>query len=465
MYLVEGDPGTGKTTLALQFMLQGVADGERGLYITLSETKNELEMAARSHAWDLSQMPILELTPDELAGDEESQYTVFHPSEVELITTLRTMLAEVERLSPKRVIFDSLSELRLLAGDLVRYRRQLLALKSFFALREITVLILDDRTGEGHDKQLQSIAHGVLRLQKLQREYGATRRNIEILKLRGSSYREGFHDYTIKTDGVMVYPRVIAAEQKSSCATGRLTSDVPELDLLMGGGLQRGTSNLILGPTGVGKSTIAALYAAAATRRGERAAIFTFDELTKTLTARCGRLGVNVETGLENRLLTMEQVDPAELSPGEFAGRIMEMVHREDLRVLVLDSLNGFMHSMAGEQEVILHLHELLACLNLCGVTTVITLAQHGLVGTMHSSIDVSYLADCVVLLRYYEAFGEVKQAISVLKNRSSEHEHTIRELTFDGNAIRVGVPLTNFQGVLTGVPSVTEQVLAEGKG
>lgn len=458
MYLLEGDPGTGKTTIAMQFILEGTALGERGLYITLSETKEELELAAVSHGWDIEDVCILELTSDDLTGTEEAQYTVFHPSEVELVATIRKMLAEVERLQPKRVVFDSLSELRLLAGDSVRYRRQLLSLKNFFARRDTTVVILDDRTGDGHDKQLQSIAHGVIRLQKLPREYGATRRNVEILKLRGSMYREGHHDYTIVHGGVLVYPRVVASEHGSDFQEEKLTSHLPALDRLLGGGLQRGTSNLIIGPTGAGKSTIAALYATEATRRGERAMIFTFDELVKTLTGRCIRLGVEMEEPIRSGLMTVEQVDPAELAPGEFAGRIMSLVKEQNLKVLVIDSLNGFMHAMAGEKELVLHLHELLTALNSKGVTTLMTLAQHGLVGSMQTTLDVSYLADAVIMIRYFEDRGEVRQAISVLKNRSSEHEHAIRELRFAGERIEVGEPLKLFQGVLTGVPSFAGQ-------
>ena len=462
MYLLEGDPGTGKTTLAMQFIMEGTAKGEQGLYITLSETKDELQMAADSHGWDISGVVVLELTSDELAGSEETQYTVFHPSEVELVATMRKMLAEVERLQPRRVVFDSLSELRLLAGDSVRYRRQLLSLKSFFAKRDMTVVILDDRTGDGqgHDKQLQSIAHGVLRLEKLPREYGVTRRNVEILKLRGSKYREGYHDYTIEHGGVAVYPRVIAGDHDDGFEDEKLSSNLPELDRLLGGGLQRGTSNLIIGPTGAGKSTISALYATEAARRGERATIFTFDESVKTLTSRCLRLGVDLEESMRSGLMQVHQVDPAELSPGQFAGRIMEAVDREGLKVLVIDSLNGFMHAMVGENELVLHMHELLAALNCRGVTTIITLAQHGLVGSMQSPMDVSYLADCVIVIRYFEDHGEVRQAISVLKNRSAEHERAIRELRFEGNRISVGKPLTAFQGILTGVPVYVEETL-----
>lgn len=456
MYLIEGDPGTGKTTLAMQFLLANAKGGREGLYVTLSETRRELNQTAISHGWSFGHVPILELTSDELAGGEQSQYTVFHPSEVELIATLRRMLDEVERINPSCVVFDSLSELRLLSGDSVRYRRQLLALKGFFSQRETTVLILDDRTGEGGtDRQLQSIAHGVIRLQKLPREYGATRRNLEVLKIRGSAYREGLHDYVIRQGGVVVYPRVLASDHRAAAPGPALVSNIPELDQLLGGGLQRGTSNLIMGPTGAGKSTIAALYATAAAARGERAMIFAFDEMPKTLIRRCSSLGIDIEKQICDRNLLVEQVDPAEMSPGEFAGLILDRVDSaEGFKVLVLDSLNGYVHAMSGEKETVLHLHELLTCLSLKGVTTIITLAQHGLIGSMHTQVDVSYLADSILLIRYFEITGEVRQAISVLKNRSAEHEHSIRELKFAGDAISVGLPLTQFQGVLTGVPT-----------
>lgn len=464
MYLIEGDPGTGKTTLAMQFMLANANGGREGLYVTLSETRGELNDSAVSHGWSFEHVPVLELTSEELASGEQSQYTVFHPSEVELISTLRRMLDEVERLNPKVVVFDSLSELRLLAGDSVRYRRQLLAIKGFFARRETTVLILDDRTGDGGtDKQLQSIAHGVIRLQKLNREYGATRRNIEIVKIRGSAYREGLHDYVIRHPGVIVYPRVLTAEHGGAVDAMPLTCGISAMDELLGGGMQPGTSNLVIGPTGAGKSTIAALYATAAAARGERAMIFAFDELPKTLIKRCGELGIGIQAELDRGSLIIEQVDPAEMSPGEFAGLILKEVASErGLKVMVLDSLNGYVHAMSGEKETVLHLHEVLTCLSLHGVTTIITLAQHGLVGSMQAQVDVSYLADSIMLIRYFELAGEVRQALSVLKNRSAEHEHTIRELVFSRGQITVGEPLSQFQGVLTGVPTFVPETLLE---
>ncbi|MDP9038517.1 MAG: AAA family ATPase [Acidobacteriota bacterium] len=454
MYLVEGDPGTGKTTLALQFMLSNIGRGANGLYVTLSESRNELQQVADSHGWNVDTVPILELTSEELASDAQAQYTVFHPSEVELVSTLKRVLDEVERINPTCIVFDSVSELRLLAGESMRYRRQLLALKGFFSQRSTTVLVLDDRTGEGTDKQLQSIAHGVIRLQKLDREYGATRRNLEVLKVRGSAYREGLHDYVIREEGMVVYPRVLAAEQAAAPPVRRLTSSVAALDTLIGGGLTAGTSNLLMGPAGVGKSTLSALYAFAAAARGERAAIFAFDELPSTLIRRCTALGMPLQSEIDRGMLNVEQVDPAEMSPGEFASNILTAVDADpSLRVIVIDSLNGFIHAMSGERETVLHLHELLSCLNTRGVTTILTLAQHGLIGPMETQVDISYLADAIIVLRYFERAGHVRQAISVLKNRSSEHEHTIREFGFHGGKIVVGEPLNQFQGVLTGSP------------
>jgi circadian clock protein KaiC len=459
MYLVEGDPGTGKTTLALQFMLNNAACGGNGLYVTLSENRKELEQVANSHGWDLEAIPTLELTSDELANDVQSQYTVFHPSEVELVSTLRRVLDEVDRINPTCVVFDSVSELRLLAGDSMRYRRQLLALKGFFSQRSTTVLILDDRTGEGTDKQLQSIVHGVIRLQKLERTYGSTRRNLEVIKVRGSAYREGVHDYVIRQAGFIVYPRVLASEAVAVDAAPRLTSSVPQLDELIGGGMSPGTSNLMMGPAGVGKSTLAALYASSSAERGEHAAIFAFDELPTTLIRRCRSLGMNMDEQLRRGTLSIHQVDPAEMSPGEFACSILEKVDADpSVRVVVIDSLNGFVHAMSGERETVLHLHELLTSLNTRGVATILTLAQHGLIGAMQSQVDVSYLADAIILLRYFEMAGEVRQAISVLKNRASEHEHTIRELSFKGGTITVGQPLKEFKGVLTGVPTLLDE-------
>ena len=455
MYLLEGDPGTGKTTVAMQFIMAGIALGEKALYITLSEPRSELEGTARSHGWDPANLPIAEFVPEEASLSPDQQYTVFHPSEIELASTIQKLTDLINRERPDRLVIDSLSELRLLADTVMRYRRQLLALKQFFVGRDTTVLLLDDRTADGNDQQLQSIAHGVFRLEKVQRSYGVTRRHIEIVKLRGSAYREGFHDYTIKQGGVMIYPRLIAAEHDKPFLKDPAPSGITELDAMFGGGLKRGSSTLIIGPTGVGKSTIAFQYAVAAARRDDRAIVYAFDEVRRTSIERAEALGMDVHSELERGMLSIQQIDPAELSPGEFVAQIRRDVEERDTRVIVIDSLNGFLNAMPGERDLILHLHELLSFLNQQGILTIMVLTQHGLVGTMHADLDVSYLSDTVVLLRYFELKGEVRQVISVLKQRTGQHERALRELSFTSNGIRVGDPLSSLRGVLTGVPDL----------
>ena len=453
MYLLEGDPGTGKTTIAMQFIMAGQALGEKVLYITLSEPRSELEGSARSHDWDPASIPIAEFVPEEASLSPDQQYTVFHPSEVELASTIQKLTEIIDRERPDRLVIDSLSELRLLADNVMRYRRQLLALKQFFSGRDTTVLLLDDRTTDGNDLQLQSIAHGVFRLEKVQRSYGITRRHIEVIKLRGSSYREGFHDYAIGHGGVKIYPRLVAAEHDSNFAKQSVPSGITELDAMFGGGIKRGSSTLILGPTGVGKSTVAFQYAVSAARRGDRAIVYAFDEVRRTSIDRAEALGMGVKRELERGTLTVSQVDPAELSPGEFISQIRSDVEEHDTRVVVIDSLNGFLNSMPGERDLILHLHELIAFLNQQGILTILVLAQHGLVGAMQAELDVSYLSDTVVLLRYFEVKGEIRQMLSVRKQRTGQHERALRELTFTEGGIRIGEPLSNFHGVLTGVP------------
>ncbi len=455
MYLVEGDPGTGKTTLAMQFIIAGFERGEKCLYVTLSETEAELYASARSHGWDTAKLPLAEFVPAEASLSPEAQYTVFHPSEVELATTIKKLTDLIEEKKPARVVIDSLSELRLLASDTMRYRRQLLALKQFFAGRDATVLLLDDRTADGADKQLQSIAHGVLRLEKLQRSYGVNRRNIEIVKLRGAAFREGVHDYTIIRGGLRIYPRLIAAEHDDIFDENRVKSGVEALDTMFGGGISRGSTTLLVGPTGSGKSTLAMQYAYAAASRGERAIVYSFDEIKRTACMRAEALGMRVNEQIEKGTLAISQIDPAELSPGEFIWQIRSDVNDRDTRVVVIDSLNGFVNAMPGERDINLSLHELLAYLNQKGIITFLILTQRGLVGSMTADVDVSYLADTVIILRYFEVRGEIRQAISVLKQRIGEHEHTIRELSFGGDGVRIGEPLTNFRGVLTGVPEL----------
>lgn len=457
VYLVEGDPGAGKTTFALQFLMEGVRLGEAALYVTLSETKEELEASARSHGWSLDGIDIHELVPAEDTLKPEAQYTIFHPSEIELSETTSAVLEEVERINPKRVVFDSLSEIRLLAHDALRYRRQVLALKQYFIGRQCTVILLDDKTSNANDLQLQSIVHGVLSLEHLALEYGAERRRLRVIKLRGSRYRGGYHDFNIETGGVVVFPRLVAAEHRKEFAKGNATSDVPELDSLLGGGLARGSSTLIIGPAGSGKSTLGAQFAAASAARGEKSAVFIFDEIVETYVGRAEGIGANIQSHIDDNLITLKQVDPAELAPGEFADRVLRAVDRDGARLVIIDSLNGYLHAMPEERFLTIQMHELLTSLNQRGVVTLLVLAQHGFLGDMGTPVDVSYLADTVLLLRYFEAEGAVNRAVSVIKKRSGAHENTIREMKITSQGIRVGEPLTKFHGVLTGVPTYNE--------
>ena len=459
MYLVEGTPGTGKTTIAMQFIRAGILSGETSLYITLSESKRELESSARSHGWEAEELRIVEFIPEEASLKPEQQYTVFHPSEMELVSTINKLTQLIEEQKPKRLVIDSLSELRLLAADTMRYRRQLLALKQFFAGRDTTVLLLDDRSAEGSDMQLQSIAHGVLQLNRVPRTYGVTRRQLEIIKLRGSAFREGFHDYTIQTGGVSVFPRLVAHQHGGNFPQGQIKSGNTSLDEMFMGGIGRGSSTLIIGPTGVGKSSLAMQYASAAAKRGDRAIIYAFDEVLRIAQERAEAMGLGVLEEIKKGTLAMSQVDPAELSPGEFVWQIRRDVEEKDTRVVVIDSLNGLLASMSGEQDLTLQLHELVAFLNQKGVVTLLVLTQHGLIGTMNTEIDVSYLADTVVLLRYFEAQGVIRQVISVLKQRLGRHERQLREFSLSEKGLSVGEPLSNLRGVLTGVPDLSQRV------
>ncbi|MEG9431051.1 ATPase domain-containing protein [Terriglobus sp. ADX1] len=461
LYMVEGDPGTGKTTLALQFLLEGSRVKEKGIYVTLSESKLELEQVARSHGWDISNISIYEMVPDDEDLSAEAQYTVFHPSEVELADTITSILKQIETVDPQRVVFDSLSEFRMLARDPLKYRRQILALKRYFAGRNCTVLLLDDRTAEGstNDLQLQSIAHGVIKMQSLERDFGIKRRRLEVHKLRGSHFREGYHDYTIRTGGLAVYPRLIASEHTPDVEREQVLSGLTELDDLLRGGLDSGTSSLLIGPAGCGKSTISMQYAYTSAMRGEKSVFFTFDESKRTLIDRAKNLGIDPTKLIENKSLEIHQIDPAELSPGEFVSRIRRMVDEENLRIVVIDSMNGFLNAMPHEQFLALQLHELLAYLAQQRVTTILTLAQHGFIGAMNTTVDVSYLADTVIYFRYFENAGAIRQAISVLKKRSGSHERTIRELILEKNSIRVGPPLKDFEGLLSGTPTYVGEI------
>ncbi|HET6837114.1 MAG TPA: ATPase domain-containing protein [Gemmatimonadales bacterium] len=455
LFLVEGDPGTGKTTLALQFLLEGVRQGERGLYITLSETGAELAGVAASHGWSLEGIELFELMPDEEALSPDAQYTVFHPSEVELTSTTQAIFESVERTKPVRVVVDSLSEMRLLARDSLRYRRQILGFKHFFAHHRATVLLLDDLTAEDGDAQLRSLAHGVLLLEQLALEYGAERRKLRVIKMRGTRFRGGNHDYTIRTGGLEVFPRLIASEHHTAFQRGSVASGLREVDALLGGGLDRGTSSLIMGPAGAGKTILSTQYACAAAGRGDQVAFYLFDERLGTFVDRADRLGMPFQQQVQSGRIAVRQMDPAEVSPGEFAHTVVGTVERENTQLVVIDSLNGYINAMPDERLLDIRLHELLSYLAQRGVTTVLTLAQHGLI-ILHqtSQAEVSYLADSIISLRFFEAFGEVRQAISVVKKRSGPHEHTIGEFEITDHGIRVGEPLHDFQGVLTGVPN-----------
>jgi circadian clock protein KaiC len=456
VYLVEGDPGSGKTTLALQFLLEARKRGEPVLYITLSESIRELETIALSHGWSLDGINLFEIMPAPESLLPDDQYTVFHPGDVELGATFRRIFDQVETAKPTRVVLDSLSEIRLLARDLSRYRRQILGLKQFFARRGCAALLLDGRpTGSTSDFTVLSTVHGVLSLERTHREFGAVRRRLQILKMRGTKFFDGYHDYDIKTGGVHVFPRLAAANHKPVEPETGSASGVEGIDLLLGGGLDCGSTTLIIGPAGAGKSSIALQYAAAAAERGESALVFSFEESLSTMFKRSRGLGLDLKKHLDSGSLTVRQLDPAELSIGDFIQQIRTAVEAKQLRLLVLDSINGFLNAMPGEQFLMSQLHELLSYLNERGVVTVLVMAQYGILGSsMSSPVDVSYLADTVVLLRFFEAGGKVKKAISVVKRRSGGHEDTVRELRVGPDHIIVGQPLTDFQGVLSGNPT-----------
>ena len=465
MYLIEGNPGTGKTTIALQFILEGARLGEQTLYVTLSESKEELEAAAESHGWSLKAVDIVEFVPEEAALSAEDSYTVFHPNEVELASTIKRLIEEIERVKARRVVLDSLSELRLLAAEPVKYRRQLLALKRYFAGRGMTTLLLDDKSGTGDDVQLQSIAHGVLRLQKNPRTFGITRRQIEVVKVRGSGFREGMHDYSIDAGGLRVFPRLVAAEHPPDFTEEVLPGGTAGLDAMFGGGIDRGSSTLVVGPTGVGKSSIVMQYLSAAAGGGERALQYTFAASTRTASVRAKSLALNFEDFIRYGSLILKQVDPAELSPGEFVAQIRHAVDKNAARVIVIDSLNGFLHAMTGESDMPLQLHELLTFLGGRGVATFLVMTQHAFVGDTRTQADVSSLADTVLLMRYFETQGTVRRALSVIKKRSGAHETSIRELTLSSAGVDIGEPLSHFRGILSGYAENERNVTEHAAG
>jgi circadian clock protein KaiC len=454
LFLLEGSPGSGKTTLGLQFLIEGAKSGEKGLYITLSETEAELRDTAASHGWSVGdEINIFELVPPESLLDAKERQSLLYSSDLELGETTKSIFEAMNRWKPVRVVLDSLSEIRLLAQSSLRYRRQVLALKHYFATRNSTVLLLDDMTAEADDKTVHSVAHGVIRMEELAPDYGAERRRLRVTKYRGQPFRGGYHDFTIKTGGVEVFPRLVAAEHRTLKKRSVMSTGIVEFDSLLGGGIEGGSSTLIIGPAGTGKSLIVFQVASAAIKRGERAALFAFDEELGLLFSRSKGMGIDLESMRESGQLVIEQMDAAEVSPGEFAHKVRSYVEKDNIRTVAIDSLNGYQNAMPQEQFLILHMHELLQYLNRQGASTFLTVAQHGLVGDMKSPVDVTYLADTVILLRYFEALGQVRRAISVLKKRTGAHEKTIREFSIDHQGLTIGSPLDKFHGVLRGVP------------
>lgn len=453
MYLVEGTPGTGKTTLALGFLLAGAAAGELGLYITLAETEVELRAVARAHGWTLDRLEVFEMIPADGFSEDQEQ-TLLHPSEVELGETVRNIMAKVDEIRPSRVVLDSLSELRLLAESPIRYRRQILAMKHFFSTRGCTVLFLDDKGSEGGDHQLHSIAHGVISMDQTLASFGGQRRRLHVVKMREAPFRGGYHDFEIRRGGLQLFPRLVASDHTEVDGGEPTSTGSRQLDALLGGGLVPGTSTLLTGPAGVGKTTTAVQCMVAALERGEKATYFLFDERAPTLLTRCHALGMDLRPHLDGGRLALRAIDPAEMSPGEFASAVQSAVEGHGAKVIVIDSLNAYLQAMPNEQFLVLQMHEMLTYLGQKGVVSLLILGLHGVTGDIRSDVDLSYLSDTVVQLRYFEAHGEVRQAISVIKTRTARHERTIREFQIGGGGLELGEPLHRFQGVLTGAPT-----------
>jgi circadian clock protein KaiC len=455
VYLVEGTPGAGKTTLAMQFLLQGVRENQRSMYITLSETAEELRASARSHGWSLDGVEIREYIITETSVDRDREVTMYHTPELELGDTMSRMLHDIREYGPERVVIDALSELRLLSDSVLRYRRQLLALKKFFNQCQCTVLVLDDRSNVERDSHVESIVHGVIALEFDLTEYGSDRRRLRVRKLRGRSVMAGLHDYTIRTGGIEIFPRLVAAHHVTKFERKAQPSGLAELDELLGGGPQFGTSTLLIGPAGSGKTTVALQYGLAAAKQGVNVAVYLFDELEDLLVSRLADVGMDLREMIDSGRMIISQIDPTQKSPGEFAAQVRGDVEERNARLVLIDSLNGYLNAMPHEEFLVAQLHELLAYLGNRGVATFLVVAQHGIMGAnMITPVDASYLTDSIVLFRYFEALGQVRKAISVAKKRGGSHENTIRELTIDSQGLRVGEPLSQFQGVLTGVPA-----------
>lgn len=465
LYLIEGFPGTGKTTLALQFLLNGADAGERALYVTLSETRDELQEIAASHGWSLEGIDIHELVNQEDLQQKQAQYTMFEPAEVELAATIDRILQQVETIRPKRIVFDSLSEMRLLAQGPLRYRRQVLALKQFFVGRGCTTLLLDDKSGDDshddNDQHLQSIAHGVIRLEQQLNHYGTERRHLRIIKHRGRDFMGGKHDLVIERGGMQVYPRKSIQSSASQPIGQTVSSGNAKLDDLLGGGLLSGTSTLLHGPAGVGKSSTAMQFSCAAADRGDRAVFFEFEESRHSLLTRADGLGFPMRQHIESGLIEIGQFIPGETTPAEFGAKVREAIQPDDqgrrVSVVTIDSLNGYLNSMPHEQYLVIQLNDILRSLNQAGIVSFLLAAQHGMMGQLvKTPVDTSYLADNVLLFRYFETSGEIRQAISMVKKRTGAHERTIREFSLSQRGIEIGNPLRDFHGVLTGTPHYT---------